>query len=104
MTKPGQVHEDISTVDYLTGGPRHVTSESRPSLSVDPVTGRAATGTNRKQSVPTLGDELEVTLLTTEVHLAPGSQGRIEVRLANLVARRHQGRSPGAEPVTTPGP
>jgi alpha-mannosidase len=80
----GQVHEDISTVDYLAGE-HAISTASKPELAVDPVTGRAAMAQSESNR-PQLGNELEIELLTPEVHLGRGDQGRIEVRLANLVA------------------
>jgi len=95
----GQVHEDISTVDY-SAGERVVSQAGKPALSVDPVTGRAAVAQTESDR-PHLVDELEVELLTREVRLAPGNQGRIEVRLHNNVAGDIRGEAQVLSPFDT---
>jgi alpha-mannosidase len=95
----GQVHEDVCTVDYSVEG-RVGGQAGEPSLSVDPVTGRAALAQPEPEG-PQLGDELEVQLLTTEVRLAPGDQGRVEVRMANLVAGEIRGEAQVLSPFDT---
>ena len=95
----GQVHEDVSTVDYLTkDGGTH--DRIATALSVDPVTGRAAMAPTERK-VPTLGDELEVTLITKAIQLASGSQSRIDVQLANLVAGAVRGEAQVLSPYDT---
>ncbi len=95
----GQVHEDISTVDYLSWDPVNIKA-SKPTLAVDPVTGRAAVAPS-ESSPPQLGEELGVELLTPGVNLAPGNQGRIEVRLTNLVAGEIRGEAQIVSPFDT---